>query len=47
MAYLFIVRICVMALCKDTTTVEAGKADVYSFRVILVIITLGVFFMVN
>jgi hypothetical protein len=35
MARLFIVRICVMALCRDTATVEAGKADVYSLRVVL------------
>jgi hypothetical protein len=35
MARLFIVRICVMALCRDTTTVEAGKAHVYSLRVVL------------
>jgi len=35
MARLFIVRICVMALFRDTATVEAGKADIYPLRVVL------------
>ena len=34
-ARLVIVCICVMALCRETTTVEAGKADIYSLRVVL------------
>jgi hypothetical protein len=35
MGRLFIMHICVMALCRDTTNVDAGKADVYSLRVVL------------
>ena len=35
MARLFVMRICVVALCRDTTTVEAGKANVDSLRIVL------------
>jgi hypothetical protein len=35
MARLFVVSICVVAFCKDTATVEAGKANVDSLRIVL------------